>query len=182
MSAPHKTPLFEAGYGLHMASLHVRSKATLMKSLCGNEGSFIMCKSFKRIYGPNDEQKPSSRLIKSRQAKPKGPSVGNMGSTFWEGTHQSRAVGMGGRAVIRFARNGSSSKAASVDWSISLCSQRWMCTVAPKGRRHQAGIGDRSKAPLNHQERLRKGRCGSCTMTAITSHEVLFFFFFLISY
>lgn len=104
MSAPHKTPLFEAGYGLHVASLHVRSKATLMKSLCGNEGSFIMCKSFKRIYGPNDEQKPSSRLIKSRQAKPKGPSVGNMGSTFWEGTHQSRAVGMGGKGSDPFCQ------------------------------------------------------------------------------
>lgn len=30
-----------------MATLHVRSEARLMKPACGNEGSFIMCKSLR---------------------------------------------------------------------------------------------------------------------------------------
>lgn len=59
MSAPRKTFFFEAWYSLPTASLHVRSKAELMKSTCGNEGSFITCKSFKRIYQPSDAQKSS---------------------------------------------------------------------------------------------------------------------------
>lgn len=30
---------------MHVATLHVRSEARLMKPVCGNERSFIMCKS-----------------------------------------------------------------------------------------------------------------------------------------
>ena len=82
------------GYSLHTASLHAWSKAELKQSLCGNEGPFIMCKSLKRIYKPNDAQKSSPWLIKSRHGESESPSAGNMGSTFQEGAHQRQLVGM----------------------------------------------------------------------------------------
>ena len=45
MLAAHKTLFFEAWGSLHMACLYARSKARLMKSVCGDEDSFIMYKS-----------------------------------------------------------------------------------------------------------------------------------------
>lgn len=49
MSAPRKTLFSEAWQKLHMglaSTWPARSKARLMKAVCGDEGSFIMCKSF----------------------------------------------------------------------------------------------------------------------------------------
>lgn len=45
MLAAHKTLFFEAWGSLHMACLYAISKARLMKSVCGDEDSFIMYKS-----------------------------------------------------------------------------------------------------------------------------------------
>ena len=92
------------GYSLHTASLHAWSKAELTQSLCGNEGPFMMCKSLKRIYKPNDAQKSSPWLIKSRHGESESPSAGNMGSTFQEEAHQRQLVGMGGKEITCFTR------------------------------------------------------------------------------
>lgn len=83
MSAPHKT-LFKAWCSLRMVSLRARSKARLMKPVCGDGGSFIMYKSLK-----SDKPKTSRNLLfdsskadVERLGETESPPVGHMGSTF----------------------------------------------------------------------------------------------------
>ena len=140
------------GYSLHTASLHSWSKAELTQSLCGNEGPFIMCKSLKRIYKPNDAQKSSLWLIKSSHGESESPSAGNMGSTFQEGAHQRQPVSIG-REGDHLLHQQELQNSLHGFKSLLSAHLRWMCIVAPSGKA-SSSRGWCQQIP-SHQECLR---------------------------
>lgn len=114
MSTPRKTLFFEAwrnpAHGLASA-WPARSKARLMKSVCGDKGSFITCKSFQSDK-PHHGQNPLPDLARAdeeRLGESESPSVGSTGSAFpvpRKGPSESTRGAWGGREESHFPKKG----------------------------------------------------------------------------